>query len=351
MVRSSSQNEDDDEDSTSDEDEGLVHADMDSRHSKRYEPGSIIGLREQLLGKPLEKSYVTSSYCHLIFIDALAYLKEASPCGNKKLHKALFNELARECLPKLLGVKFTEASLNDSNLVDIVVEDDISEDPSWGGHSMYFTDLAEFEETRPIERSFTLLSVHRSASASSENATARSKRHVAVLEKNAFYMLLRGSILGKCPSSPEVEHVHQMVESIRDIASSGPCLLPSSDLEHLQSIMDRLVEAKKGGGSVETLAAPALIQGGVEGRICVSARTVIMRLPSYFKAARAAVKWLAKTRARTNDTTFNMSSIDDIEPISPRTPRSARIESFEFEDTTPNFSLRHSDNEEVILDP
>ena len=313
-----------------------------------FEPGSTIGLVEQLLGHSMKATYKTSSYCHLIFMDASIYLKEASPHVNDgKLYRALFREMARQCLPELLGFQVTASALDEASFVDVIAEEvqelscaseaadhtDFSgsspkdpKDPkaatvaencpmdhrAFNGHSTRFTDLDEYPIATPIERSFSWRRVGGRAAAEQPLAPPADgaqhsglfqtiHRHVVTLDRGKWYLLLRGSIIGRCTASPEMEQAHTVVESIRKLAEGGgPEATPlrSEDFQQLDSIIQRLIAAQKGSSAVPPREGLTLIRGGVDGRVRVSGRTVLLQLPNVFKACQAASRWLQLLRSR-----------------------------------------------------
>jgi len=67
-------------------------------------PGATFGLFEQVLGCPFAYDFDTISYCHVLYVDAAAILKEAAkptPCG-ESIFLGLFKAMALPLVPGLL---------------------------------------------------------------------------------------------------------------------------------------------------------------------------------------------------------------------------------------------------------
>jgi hypothetical protein len=275
------------------------------------EPGAMIGMTEQLLGTPMTLTYQTSSYCHLIFVDTIEYLKEASPYKNMRLYQALFRAMGKDMLPKLLGVSFFNASFAQASCVpiteetvDVMNNDSIGDGSSEAGNgskqanlrSKSFCELSELEpgyELHPTERSLTA----RLMASKRPKERVSTRQYVGVLDKARWYMLLRGSILGRSADIEEKERAYNAIQRVRSLAetsASEPSVsLENNELEQFDSILQKLLVQQSGPEGIQPRNAPSIVRD-LHGKVRVSARTVILELPDHFKAAQAAHKWLSK---------------------------------------------------------
>jgi hypothetical protein len=301
------------------------------------EPGAMIGMIEQLLGTPMTSTYQTSSYCHLIFVDIVEYLKEASPFKNLSLYQALFRAMGKEVLPDLIGVSIPNDSFAEACCISIADEtvDFVTSDPigdsstSEMGYglkqavrSKSFCDLAE------VESGFELRSTERPIAArlmapKRRKEKASTHQYVAVLDKTRWYMLLRGSILGRSADIEEKERAHNAIQRVRNLAersASEPLFsLETCELEQFDNILQKLLVQQSGPGAIHLQNAPCMVRK-VHGRVRVSARTVILELPEHFKAAHAAHKWLRKVQDQMKNEFYDLRAIFD-EVGSPRTSK------------------------------
>mmetsp|Transcript_89716 Transcript_89716/g.179224 ORF Transcript_89716/g.179224 Transcript_89716/m.179224 type:complete len:853 (+) Transcript_89716:68-2626(+) len=283
------------------------------------EPGSMIGLVEQLLGEPMTASYTTSSFCHLIFMDSAAYLKEASLNTDSMLYKSLFKTMASEVLPKLLKCPLITALPLENECVFVEVIEETLRIPTSESlglpivdpvvkHSDSFCDLNEIAAVRR-ERSFSVFPQKKAQAVATGDDTTGSwpmqRQHVVILRPEKWYALLRGSVLGGSAVSPDSQRLHLLAESIRTLASAvaankEAAAQKKTDLVQLNGILASLIEQNGSSGLIEKCDAPTLLCG-LDGRVSVSARAVILELPDVFKGAHAANNWLDITRRHNFD--------------------------------------------------
>jgi hypothetical protein len=243
--------------------------------------------------------------------------------------------MGKEVLPELLGVSIPNASFAEASCISIAEEtvdavtsypigDSSMSEAGYGSkqalRSKSFCDLAE------VEPGFELHSTERPISARLMAAKrpkekASTHQHVAVLDKNRWYMLLRGSILGRSADIEEKERAHNAIQRVRHLAerSASEPAFSTCEFELFDNILQKLLVQQSGPGAIHLQNAPCMVRK-VHGRVRVSARTVILELPDHFKAAHAAHKWLRKVQDQMKSESYDLRPIfDDIG--SPRTSK------------------------------
>jgi len=278
------------------------------------EPGAMIGMIEQLLGSPMKLIYQTSSYCHLIFIDTVEYLKKASPFRNVRLHQALFRAMGQEMWPDLLGVSFPNASFTQASCIPVLEESvDVSKE-GLAGNGLKQSELRanRFYEFSEFGRGFGRHQTEQSLAARVAAPRRSQQKDSAlqcfvVLNKTRWYMLLRGRILGGSADVKEHERSDNAIESTPSFDETGTSesSVTSEICKREQSVSNNQKQNCPEG--IFPKYAPCMVRE-FHGKFRVTARTAILELPEYFKAARAAYKWLSRMKHQVEGKTFGRSS-------------------------------------------